>query len=63
MYVKFPGGRRSPGGYVVPCELIRKIGNTGWIVLLSDEACTVTWQQYVRNNQLISDEEAERDEV
>jgi hypothetical protein len=63
MYVEFPGGRRSPGGYVVPCELHHKIGETGWVVRLSNEAGTLSWLQYVRNSQLLTDEEAERDEV
>jgi hypothetical protein len=59
MYVKFPGGTRSPGGYIVPCEFIRQVAG-GAMVRLSDVSGEHHWVQYVRDNQLMTDEEAER---
>lgn len=66
MYVKFPGGWRSPGGYVVPCEVHHEVMNTrggvmGAYVRLSSEDGSVSWVQYVRVEQLINDDEVEDD--
>lgn len=64
MYVKLPGGRIAPGGYIVPCETKRVVmdslgGVIGAYVRLSSEDETMHWVQYVRVGQLLSDEEAE----
>jgi hypothetical protein len=68
MYVKLPGGTRSPGGYIVPCEVHHIVNNTrggvmGAYVRLSSEDGTLSWVQYVRVEQLMNDDEAEREEV
>ena len=62
MYVKLHGGTRSPGGYIVPCRVIRPAGEYWTIVELSNEEGTVKWEQAVRNGQLISDIKVIEDE-
>jgi hypothetical protein len=55
MYVKLPGGTHSPGGYIVPCTVVRSLNN-GWsLIELSSEDGKLKWNQAVRNGQLISD--------
>lgn len=68
MYVKLHGGRQSPGGYIVPCVVQHPVmdergGMTGAYVRLSSEDGLVSWIQYVKVEQLMNDDEAERDEV
>lgn len=62
MYVKFDGGTRNPGGYVVPCDVVKTF-SWGALVVLSSADGAHEWRQYVNNSELLTDEEAERDEV
>jgi hypothetical protein len=61
MYLKLPGGWRTPGGYIVPVELTeRTSGNQTLVILRGEEPYQrLTWAQWVRNTQLIMDEEVE----
>lgn len=64
MYVKFPGGRRARGGYVVPCEVITEVkdergGVCGAYIKLSDVNGDCEWRQYVTIDKLINDDEVE----
>jgi len=68
MYVRLLGGRLYPDGIIVPCDIMRKVADTkgrviGAYVRLSSEDGSVSWVQYAKVNQLINDEEAEREEV
>jgi len=68
MYVKLPGGRLVPGGYVVPCDVIREVkdergGVTGAYVRLSSVDGHYAWVQYVRVNQLLNDDEVENGQI
>lgn len=68
MYVKFPGGWRNPGGYVVPCEVVSQVNDTrgglvGAYVRLTAEDGSVSWSQYVRKEQLLNDDEVENDQI
>lgn len=58
-YVKFPGGTRNPGGYVVPCEPTGRTSGDQTHVTLESEDGEHTWTQWVRNSQLLTDEEVE----
>ena len=61
MYVKFPGGTRNPGGYVVPCEPTgHTSGNQTQVELTAAPPNDhLSWKQWVSNSQLMTDEEAE----
>jgi hypothetical protein len=69
MYVRLPGGRLAPGGYVVPCDVQKAVREprdgrvTGAYVRLSSEDGTLSWVQYVRFDDLVSDAEAESGDV
>ena len=68
MYVKLPGGRLAPGGYIVPCDVQDVVkdergGIIGAYVRLSSEDGTLSWVQYVRVDNLVSDAEAESGDV
>jgi len=65
MYVKLPGGRVAPGGYIVPCEVHHLVTDTrggvmGAYIRLSSEDGSLSWVQYVKVDQLLNDDEAER---
>jgi hypothetical protein len=61
MYVKLPGGTRAPGGYIIPCAIIKQLH--GWAYIeCEDINGDYKWRQTVRNNQLLTDEEAEANE-
>lgn len=60
-YVKLPGGKKYGESYVVPCDIIRKIGHYGALVELSTTDGNRKWRQYVSNKCLLTDEEAEQD--
>lgn len=62
MYVRFDGGTRSPGEYIVPCKVLKRF-EWGAFVVLSSADGAHEWKQYVNNSELLSDEEAEREEV
>lgn len=58
MYVKFPGGTTSPGGYIVPCVVIKELH--GWAYIeCEDVTGNHRWRQTVRKNQILTDQEAE----
>jgi hypothetical protein len=66
MYVKLPGGRLFPGGYIVPCEVHHMVNDTrggvmGAYVRLSSEDGHHSWVQYVKVDLLLNDDEAERE--
>jgi hypothetical protein len=66
VYVKFANGRQVPGGYVVPCELVRQVRDTklnviGAYVQLTSEDGIHSWQQYADNSQLLEDSEVENE--
>jgi len=66
MYVKLPGGRLSPGGYIVPCDVHHEVKNgrggvIGAYVRLSSADGRHSWIQYVKIDQLINDDEAEHE--
>lgn len=66
MYVKLYGGRQSPGGYIVPCDVLKTINDSKgapmWdeIRLTGDGANScIGWVITVRHEDLLTDEEAE----
>jgi hypothetical protein len=68
MYIKLPGGRLYPGGYIVPCDVHKVVKDTkggvmGAYVRLSSEDGQLKWVQYTGIDNLISNAEAEREEV
>ncbi len=63
MYLKLPGGTANPGGYVVPVEETgRNSGNQTQVTLMGAPPNDhLSWSQWVRNEQLLTDEEAENE--
>jgi hypothetical protein len=59
VYVEFPGGNRAPGGYIVPAYLTgRTSGRQSQVVLTaSTNGHRYAWPQWVRNGQILTDEE------
>jgi hypothetical protein len=69
MYVRLPGGRLIPGGYIVPCDVQKVVKEPrdgrviGAYVRLSSEDGRYAWIQYVHVDDLISDSEAESEQI
>lgn len=61
MYVELPGGTRAPGGYIVPCEVLKRSHGLAYVELSSEttDGEELSWRQWVRDEQLLTDEEAE----
>lgn len=62
MYVKLPGGTMDPAGYIVPCKVLKY--QPGWAFILLSGAPprqNLEWTQWVRDDTLLTDQEAEGD--
>jgi len=59
MYVRFPGGRFAPSGYIVPCEPTGRTSGRQTQVILTNEEGDLSWAQWVQNEQLLTDAEVE----
>lgn len=55
-YVEFPSGTRYPDGYITPCEIIKTM--PGWVKVKLTGAGRV-WSQWVREHQVLADEDVE----
>jgi len=63
VYARFPAGRSCPGGYIVPVEPTGRAikGHTQVKLTVAPPRDHLSWTQWIRNTQLLTDEEAERE--
>jgi len=54
VYVEFPGGTREPDGYITEATAVKRI--PGWVQVILT-AAGLSWRQWVRESQVLREDE------